>query len=172
LDYPIYDQVLELQSLVLSDLLLSERLARVRDVEFRTEQSDDVLTVSELFATLYQGIWTEITASTADLAPEISSLRRGLQRHHLNILTNLVLRRSFWDALEAQTFPDFMGVLTTLGAPEDARVLARYQLRQMYDDVGDILGRHQGRMDTTTQAHLEDVRDRIDRVLDAPLVGS
>jgi hypothetical protein len=172
LDYPIYDQVLELQSLVLSDLLLSERLARVRDVEFRTEQSDDVLTVSELFATLYQGIWTEITASTADLAPEISSLRRGLQRHHLNILTNLVLRRSFWDALEAQTFPDFMSVLTTLGAPEDARVLARYQLRQMYDDVGDILGRHQGRMDTTTQAHLEDVRDRIDRVLDAPLVGS
>ncbi len=171
LDYPIYDRVLAVQSLALSDLLLSDRLARVRDVEFRTDAPTDVLTVSELFDTVYQGIWTEITADPAR-PTDISSLRRGLQRHHLNILSNLVLRRSFWDALSAQTFNDFLGLMSTLGAPEDARVLARYQLRRIYDDINTTLSRHRSGLNVATQAHLEDVRDRISRVLAAPLTGA
>jgi hypothetical protein len=169
LDYPIYEQVLEVQSVTLSQLFLADRLARVRDLEFRTD-AEDVLTLSELYGSLYQSIWSEINNPDA-AAPEISSLRRGLQRHHLNILSNLVLRRTFWDALNAQSFNEFMATLGTIGAPEDARVLARYQLRQMQDDIGDALSRAGGSMPTTTQAHLEAVRDRIARVLDAPLLG-
>jgi len=169
LDYPIYERVLAVQSMALSDLMLSERLARVRDMEFKTD-AEDVLTIPELFESVYQGIWSEIAASGDD-TPEISSLRRGLQRHHLNILSNLVLRRTFLDALSAQSFTDFMALASTLGAPEDARVLARYQLRQIAQDVDDTLSRYDGRMAVTTQAHLEDVRDRIQRVLEAPLLG-
>lgn len=169
LDYPIYERVLQVQSLALSELFLSDRLARVRDIEFKTE-AEDVLTLSELFESLYQSVWTEVS-NPADAAPAVSSLRRGLQRHHLNILSNMVLRRTFWDALSAQNFNEFVATLSTLGAPEDARVLARYQLRQIQQDISDVLSRYSGRMEVTTQAHLEDARDRIARVLDAPLLG-
>ena len=168
LDYPIYERVLGIQSLALSDLFLSERLARVRDLEFKTD-AEDVLTLAELYESLYQSVWSEVT--TAADAPAVSSLRRGLQRHHLNILSNLVLRRTFWDALDAQSFNEFVATLSTLGAPEDARVLARYQLRQIEQDVEDTLSQYAGRMEVTTQAHLEDARDRITRVLSAPLLG-
>ena len=170
LDYPIYERVLAVQSMALSDLMLSERLARVRDMEFKTD-TEDVLTIAELFESLYQTVWSEVT-QTEDTVPEVSSLRRGLQRHHLNTLSNLVLRRTLWDALSAQSFTDFMALVSTLGAPEDARVLARYQLRQISQDVEDTLSRYGGRMAITTQAHLEDVRDRIERVLEAPLLGA
>ncbi|MEO1094269.1 MAG: zinc-dependent metalloprotease [Cyanobacteria bacterium J06638_28] len=170
LDYPIYEQVLAVQSLALSDLMLANRLARVRDMEFKTD-SEDVLTIAELFDSLYQSIWAEI-ANPEGTAMQVSSLRRGLQRHHLNILSNLVLRRNFWDALSAQSFTDFTGLVSTLGAPEDARVLARYQLRQLADDVETGLAKYGDKLDVITQAHLEDVRDRITRVLDAPLLGA
>jgi hypothetical protein len=169
LDYPIYERVLEVQSMTLSQLMLSDRLARVRDMEFKTE-ADDVLTLAELYESLYQSVWSEITAAE-ETTPDVSSLRRGLQRHHLNILSNLVLRRTFWDALSSQSFTEFMATLSTLGAPEDARVLARYQLRQIQQDVEDTLSRYSDRLEVTTQAHLEDARDRITRVLDAPLLG-
>lgn len=169
LDYPIYERVLAVQSMALSELMVSERLARVRDMEFKTS-NEEVLTIAELFESLYQSVWSEI-AVPEDAIPEVSSLRRGLQRHHLSILTNLVLRRTFWDTLSAQSFTDFIALASTLGAPEDARVLARYQLRQIVQDVEDTLSQHREQMDVTTQAHLEDVRDRIDRVLGAPLLG-
>ena len=170
LDYPIYERVLAVQTLALSDLMISERLARVRDMEFKTE-TEDVLTLAELFESLYQSIWSEVLAPE-DAPPDVSSLRRGLQRHHLNILSNLVLRRTLWDALSAQDFTDFMALISTLGAPDDARVLARYQLRQIYQDIGDTLSDYEGRMGVTTEAHLQDVRDRIDRVLQASLLGA
>jgi hypothetical protein len=169
LDYPIYERVLEVQSLTLSQVMLSDRLARVRDMEFKTD-SEDVLTLAELYESLYQSVWSEV-AMPHDETPAVSSLRRGLQRHHLNILSNLVLRRTFWDALSSQSFNEFMATLSTLGAPEDARVLARYQLRQIKQDLEDTLSSYNGRLEVTTQAHLEDARDRIARVLDAPLLG-
>ncbi len=168
LDYPIYERVLDIQSLALSDVMLSGRLARLRDTNFRTDETD-IFTIAELFDGLYQGIWTELSAGTV---PELTSLRRGLQRHHLNLLTNLVLRRSFEDALSAQSFPEFAAVLTTLGAPDDARVLARYQLQQMGDDIEAVLNRYGRDMAVTTQAHLEAILDRIDRVLDASVFGA
>ncbi|MDA0266964.1 MAG: zinc-dependent metalloprotease [Cyanobacteria bacterium] len=169
LDYPIYDQVLTLQTLVVSDLMLGDRLARVRDLEFKA-QGEDVLTLAELYESIYTGVWTEILEE-GNGTPAISSLRRGLQRHHLNILSNLVLRRTFWDALAAQSFTDFIALATTLGSPEDARVLARYQLRQMRRDIDGTLSREGDRLDITTRAHLEDARDRIDQVLNASLIG-
>lgn len=169
LDYPIYNRVLAVQSSVLSELMNAKRLARVRDMEFNTK-SGDRLTISELFESLYQGIWSEVAVLEQE-TPEVSSLRRGLQRHHLNILSNLVLRRGRQSLDSAQSFVDFMALRTTLDAPEDARVLARYQLRQIYQDVGRALSRYGRQMDVATLAHWEDVRDRIDRVLEAPLQG-
>ena len=170
LDYPIYDQVLAVQSAVLDELMYGRRLARVRDLEFKTE-SEDRLTIAELFESVYQGIWSEV-AALDEVAPEVSSLRRGLQRHHLDILSNMVLRRDRQAFDPSQSFVAAAAMNATLGAPEDARVLARYQLQQIYRDVGRALSRHGRRMDVVTLAHWEDVRDRVDQVLEAPLLGS
>lgn len=170
LSYPIYQRILSMQSQALSELLSARRLAHVRDLEFKSD-SEDVLTIAELFDTVYQGIWSEV-ASDKGVGGEVSSLRRGLQRHHLNILTNLVLRRSVDDVSSVQSFMDFTALAATLSAPEDSRVLARYQLRQLYEDIEKTLSRDGGRMAVTTQAHWEDVRDRIEQVLEAPLLGT
>ena len=165
LDYPIYEQVLEVQAIALSNLLSAPRLARVRDLEYKSTASD-VMTIAEILNTTYRGIWSEV-AATSEASQNLSSLRRGLQRHHLNILSNLASRRGGDAIASSQSFLDFVALALTIGAPEDARVLARYQLRDIYNDVNRSLRRYGSGMEITTRAHWEEVRDRIARVLDA-----
>ncbi|MEM9452125.1 MAG: zinc-dependent metalloprotease [Cyanobacteria bacterium P01_E01_bin.6] len=168
LDYPAYDTILWMQGLTLSDLLSSERLNRIRDAEL-SYAPGETLALPELFGTLHEDIWTEVMEPSDDDA-SISSIRRGLQRQHLNILSNMALRNT--DAIsDATNFMDFIVALFTLDAPEDARVLARYQLRQLDEEIGRALRRHDDDMDTITIAYLEDTQDRIAKVIDAPLRG-
>ncbi|HEY9644855.1 MAG TPA: zinc-dependent metalloprotease, partial [Chroococcidiopsis sp.] len=166
LDYPIYENLNFLQSLVLSDLLSGDRLGRMRDAELRTSPAE-LLTIPELFETLQTNIWTEVMQPDRD-SVTISSLRRGLQRQHLEILIGMTLRN--FAALEnAVDFTDFIVALRTVDAPDDARVIARYQLNQLQAAIARTL-RHHGRgMDTATRAHLEDVGDRITKALDAQI---
>ena len=51
-------------------------------------------------------------------------------------------------------------------APDDANTLARYQLRQLKEAVENTL-MNRSVLDTYTQAHLEETRDRLIQVLDA-----
>lgn len=165
LDYPIYDNVLGIQSFMLSDLLSSSRLAQLRDAELRGD-AGSVLTISELFDSLQAGIWTEILDDRSN--PTISSLRRGLQRQYMEILIGMTLRNL--TALEnATNFTDFILALQTIDAPEDARAVARYQLMQLEEAIGKTLRHHRRDLDTTTTAHLEEARDRIGKVLEAQI---
>jgi hypothetical protein len=164
LDYPIYDNILFLQTIVLSDLLSADRLARIRDAELRARPGE-VLTLPELFDTLQAGIWSEVMEPADNLT--ISSLRRGLQRQYLDLLANITLQDvSTLD--NATNFLDFITAYLPLNAPEDATVLARYQLRQLQEKVVRTLRRSDS-IDLATKAHLEAVRDRINKVLDAPV---
>ncbi|WP_206069952.1 zinc-dependent metalloprotease [Nodosilinea sp. P-1105] len=167
LDYPIYNRILFVQAIALSDVLYGERLIRLRDAELRTIEAEP-FTLAELFDTLSQTIWAEVLTPGPDPTP-MSSLRRGLQRHHLNILTSLFLRNPD-AAANAPSLLEAIAIDTTYGAPEDARLLARYHLRQLQGAVANYLRRHGQRLDVTTQAYLEDVSDRITAVLNAPLI--
>ncbi|MEO1373214.1 MAG: zinc-dependent metalloprotease [Cyanobacteria bacterium J06635_10] len=142
LDYPIHDLILFMQNLVLYDLLSNDRLSRLKDIELKSE-SGEALTLPELFNTLQDSIWTEVL-KPEDKEIEISSLRRGLQRKYLDILTNMVLRKVY--------------------VPEDARTLAWYKLRQLEEKLEDANSE-----DEYTKAHLLETRQRINKVLDAPL---
>ncbi|MFE4106571.1 zinc-dependent metalloprotease [Almyronema epifaneia] len=162
LDYPIYDRISLLQGIVLVDLLSANRLSRIQELELKAN-SAEVLTVSDLFASLQQGIWRELEADSV----EIGLLRRGLQRHYLNILSGMVLR----SYSQPTTFLELITVVETMSAPEDARVIARYQLRQLARQIDQVL-RKQGRdLDVTTLAHLEDSRERIQQILNAQRVA-
>ncbi|BAU06371.1 zinc-dependent metalloprotease [Fischerella sp. NIES-3754] len=145
LDYPIHDLVLFMQSLVLWDLLSGDRLSRLKDMEFKNK-AENSLTLPELFNTLQNGIWTEI------LKPEgktitISSLRRGIQRQYVETLNEMVLRKQY--------------------VPEDARTIAWYKLKQLSEKLDNVRAE-----DEYTKAHLLETRDRIKKVLDAPLQGN
>ena len=142
LDYPIHDLVLFMQNMVLYDLLSRDRLSRLKDIELKS-RSGEALTLPELFNTLQDSIWTEVL-KPKDKDIEISSLRRGLQRKYLDILTNMVLRKVY--------------------VPEDARTLAWYKLRQLGEKLEDTNSK-----DEYTKAHLLETRQRIKKVLDAPL---
>ena len=149
--------------MTLAEVLYSDRLQRLRDGEFRNPDPQRV-TLEEVYDSLHRSIWSEL--DTTEGSPRINSLRRGLQRYHLDILTNQVLRRSLEDAINANTFMDFMATLITLEAPEDARLLARAQLRQLATEIQQVL-RQGDRLDRLTRAHLEAVSDRITQTLNA-----
>lgn len=170
LDYPIYDRILLVQGLALSDVLYSDRLRRLRDGELKAGP-EETLTLPELFDRVGTMVWSEVF-SGGDQASDLSSLRRGLQRHHLSLLSNLVLRRSFSDLERSQDVLDAVGIFSTIGAPEDARVLARYQLQQIEGAIATTLQRQGNALNLSSRAHLEDVRDRILKTLNAPLQGS
>ncbi|MEH2279896.1 MAG: zinc-dependent metalloprotease [Nostoc sp.] len=182
LDYPIHDRILSFQSAILRSLLDSDRLNRLQDIELKTLPGQ-ALSIPELFDTLQTGIWTEVFAP-GEPKP-ISSIRRSLQREHLNILLQMMLG--------------------TTNTPEDGRTLAWYELRQLQKAI-DVrlkqLGeqrfaeipplettgvsaalatfalasqekeRHpDGSLDTYTLAHLEASGDRITKALNAQLLS-
>ena len=149
LDYPIRDSIFLVQSLVLRDLLSSDRLSRLQDIELKS-QPKQALTLPELFDTLQTGIWTEVLKPDGKLV-QISSLRRALQREHLNLMTSMVLR--------------------TESVPEDARTLAWYKLRQLREQLNKTLA-HSKKLDEYTKAHLEETSDRINKTLNAQLRSS
>ncbi len=166
LDYPIHERILSLQTFVLSDLLSSERLQRLRDTELKTT-AGQALTLPELFDTLLQGIWTEVLQPTNDLT-QVSSLRRSLQRQHMNLLVNLALRnRLSLDKID--NFLDFVVGIQTSNPPEDARTLAWYQLRQLRDRLATVLRDRGDKLDIYTKAHLEEASDRIAKAIDSKL---
>lgn len=146
LDYPIHDSIYMMQSLVLKELLSGDRLTRLRDIELKSQPSQ-ALTLPELFDTLQNGIWTEVVQPKGKLI-QISSLRRALQREHLNMMTSMVLRNA--------------------SVPEDARTLAWYKLRQLRDKLNKSLS-NSGKLDDYTQAHLEETRDRVNKALNAQI---
>ncbi|MCC5659313.1 zinc-dependent metalloprotease [Nostoc sp. XA010] len=142
LDFPIHDLVLFMQGSVLRDLLSGDRLSRLKDIELKTKPGN-ALSLPELFDTLQSDIWTEVIKPKGQ-PMKIASLRRGLQRQYLDILTGMVLRKEY--------------------VPEDARTLAWYKLKQLDEKLKGVNSE-----DEYTKAHLLETRDRIEKVLNAPL---
>ncbi|WP_373537048.1 zinc-dependent metalloprotease [Microcoleus sp.] len=146
LDYPIGDRITFLQRFVLRVLLSPTRLARLRDVELKSAP-ETALRLPELFDTLQKDIWKEVLQPEKKM--QISTFRRSLQREHLAILMGMVLRKT--------------------SAPEDARTLAWYELRQLREGLSKSIRNLDRNADAYTRAHLEETRDRISKVLNSQI---
>lgn len=153
IDFPIHGMVGGMQATILGALLHNGRLARMIDNEVRMPNGAEAYTVAELFSTLTDAIWLEITPPRAP--GSIDSFRRNLQRTHLQEMIDIL-----HDIRTPGTPP----------APEDARSLARLEL----NDISDRLQRalRSGSLDRTTRAHLMESQARIARALDASLMLS
>ncbi|TWU08299.1 zinc-dependent metalloprotease [Stieleria varia] len=152
--WPIHDRVLGLQSSALTWLMNPTTLRRVFDNEMRLDPDVDTLTLPELLSTLSQAAWSELDqecpADRNERKPMISSLRRDLQREHVQRLMDLVLQPS-----------------TRTAANKPISNLAGMELRELKDKIANRLKKCGDKMDSYTKAHLTEVGDRIDQALRA-----
>ena len=153
-DYPVHEVILMWQDRVLGRLLDPLVLERIRDNELKVPADQDALTTAELFERLGKAVMREVTeiqpGEYTPRKPAISSLRRGLQRAYLTRLARLTL--------EGGT------------ANPDAQALAADQLRSLDAQIEALLAKPELKLDAPSRAHLADLRERIDKVLDADLV--
>src|SRR5208282_2824572 len=125
-DFPINERVLAIQRIVLSRCFDPSVLSRLQNQELQSDPKNKPLKMSEVFQTLTESIWGQLTPGK-DAA--LATMRRNLQRDHLDRLCRLVLgqRRS--------PFDDMYGYAVFLGGsgtpPADARSLARLHLQRI-----------------------------------------
>ncbi len=151
--WPVHDRVMGMQASALTMLMNPTTLRRVLDNEFRTESDADALTLPELMKEVTGAVYTELDvelngATFTDRQPMISSLRRNLQSQ----LTDRLISLSADDR--------FM--------PRPIRTLALHHLRNLDTQIEAVLElANDGQVDAYTVAHLEDLRDRVDKTLNS-----
>ena len=156
-DFPLHAWAATQQGSLLGQLLDPAVLARIRDAELRAAPNEDVFTIPELFDSLATAVWSEaagpISGPTGRRSEpgRITSVRRDLQRAHLNRMIAMV-------------------VAPPAGLPEDARAVARMTLTSLATQLERALARGGDRLDPYTRAHLTDSRERIAQALDAPMI--
>lgn len=152
--WPIHDRILGLQASALTWVMNPTTLRRVYDNEIRLRKDVEALTLPELLKTIGDSVWNELDMNCPekknDRQPMISSLRRNLQREHMQRLIDLVLETE-----------------TDTAAYKPISNLARMELRRLSDKIEVTLKRCAENMDAYTEAHLTEVKQRTDRALSA-----
>ena len=150
--WPIHDRISGLQAVALTRLMNPTTLRRVFDNEFRVPADQDALTVPEVIDSIATAVWTELEQSPSGSftarKPMISSLRRNLQREHMDRLIDLSLKG-----------------LGSGAASKPVQNLATAKLRDLkakLEKFKDASG-----LDPYTKSHLDDARARVAKILDA-----
>ncbi len=152
LDYPIQDTVLQMQSMILSQLINSQTLTRLSDSEITIAADQDAYTLAEHMNLLTRGIFSELFPEKAEgeftnRKPFINSYRRNLQRETLRSLSMMVSQPT--------------------GAPEDARTLARMHLTTLDQQATTLLQSPGLKLDDYSRAHLMSIQAKIKQILEA-----
>ncbi len=155
--WPIHDKIMGVQSSVLTMLMNPTTLRHIYDNEFRIPQDQDIVTLPEILDTVSGEVWNELeqvpeNAHTARM-PAISSLRRNLQREHINRLVDLSLPGA-----------------GTSSAYKPISNLARLQLRQIQEKAAAFIEQAGDKLDPYSKAHLSDLETQINKALDAEYI--
>jgi hypothetical protein len=150
-DYPLNQRILSIQRVVLDQVFDPSVLTRVQNNALKADKDEKALTIAEMFRCLTDGIWSEGDKVEGG-KPRVPSsvILRNLQREHLRNLFALVVGGQG-------------------SAPPDARSLARMHLRDISKRIDAMLIDKQVVVDDTSRAHLEESRERIDKVLKASM---
>ncbi|MCA9106237.1 MAG: zinc-dependent metalloprotease [Planctomycetales bacterium] len=155
--WPIHDRILGLQASTLTQLMNPSTLQGVYDNEFRVPLDQDALTLPEMMQTIRAEIWSELGGvgdqQFTSRQPAISSLRRNLQREHLERLIDLMLQGGGSGA-----------------ASKPIATLALSQLQSLKGEIEALLANAGDRLDPYTKAHLQDSALRINKAIDASFV--
>lgn len=155
--FPVHDRIMGIQATALTLVMNPTTLKRVYDNEFRVPSTQDTLTLPEVMTTITNEIWSELDASGGKTFDNrnamISSLRRNLQREHLQRLIDL-------------SMPD--GMSGAAAKPISNLALAHLRdIRARIDKVIDVKNNQKKSADDYTFAHLSEAALRIDKALDA-----
>mgnify|MGYP001293414684 CR=1 FL=1 len=152
--WPIHDRIAGIQSSVLTMLMNPTTVRRVYDNEMLIPADQDALTLPEMLDTINNAVWSELEKAPSRRytarQPMISSLRRNLQREHLDRLIDLALGQ---------------GASNASGKP--VANLAVLKLRQLDEKLAGLVEKPSGNLDAYTLAHLTEAHHRIQKVLDA-----
>lgn len=156
--WPIHDRIMGIQANVLAMLMYPSTLRRIYDNEFLVSADEDALTLPELLDTVSNEIWSELDQKPekkyTDREPMISSLRRNLQREHLELLIDL--SRS-----------DYMGT----AAYKPIATLVVEKLHEIKENkIDPVLEESDENLDPYTKAHLKDASIQIKKALEAHYV--
>jgi hypothetical protein len=86
-DYSISTVLLDIQRALLNQLMSGGVATRILDSEPKAASRAESFRLSELYGRLNREVWSEL-----DRRGDIPALRRELQREHVNLLSNLLLR--------------------------------------------------------------------------------
>ena len=146
------------QTAVLNTLLQDSRLSRLAEQEaFATPQAP-AYPIADLFGDLHRGIFSELSAAR----PNVDAYRRNVQRAWVDQMDRLITTPL------APTIPPgaaFPGFTPPPPRPADARALARADLVTLDGQLRASLLRT---TQAVTRAHFQDLRARIDRILNPP----
>ncbi len=156
--WAVHDRILGAQAAAITMVMNPTVLKRVYDNEFRVPADQDMLTLPELMSAITGTIWKEIetgpSSSYSNRKPFISSLRRNLQREHLERLIDLSMPGTVRGA-----------------AGKPISNLATAKLRDLRERIKRIMDSDgAGRIDDYSKAHLAEAGLRIDKVLDAQYI--
>jgi hypothetical protein len=168
-EYPLYERILRIQRIVLSELLDPSVLSRIQNNALKADKDEQALLVAEVFRSLTDGIWNEVPngAANGDGRRSTSIIRRNLQRQHVQDLSRLVLGPRSRYGFEEGYY--YFG-MRSRAVPPDARSLARMHLREIGQRIDQVLAAGgPAAMDDTTRAHLEECKERINKVLTASM---
>lgn len=142
IEYPLINQVRNVQTTPLRYIYNPTTLARINDIEKLYKSGEDVYTMTEMFQDVRRAIWAEVISGK-----NVNAYRRNLQREHLATLVDMVTDR-------------------TSPYPADARTLARVDLRTLKGALSSALG---GNPDTITRGHLEESLATVNAALEASM---
>ena len=150
MEFNIHDLVGGMQFRCLTTLLNPFTIGRIQDNQVKFDDDDDVYTLAEHINTIADTVWSELNDADrkgTDRKPYICSLRRNLQRRFTDILMGMVLSDP------GRT------------VPPDANAISRQCVTRLSEKIGKVLKK--GDLDATSEAHLADVKNRIDKALEA-----
>ncbi len=155
--FRINDRILAIQASTLTNLLNPMTLGRVLDNESFIPSDEDAVTLPEVMNKVTTAAWDEIDGSSTkrytNRNPMISSLRRNLQREHLQRLIDLSMQSDGYVA-----------------AQKPIATLATSKLRELQRKIDATLDGGAQRLDDYTRAHLEESSVRIAKALDAQYI--
>ncbi len=149
-DFNIHDFVIASQYRCMFTLMNPFTIGRIHDNQVKFNEDQEVYTLAEHITDLSDSIWSELDdkdRTGTNAKPYVNSFRRNLQREHLNLLMELIL-----------TEPGGM-------VPADANAIARLTAGKLSSKIGKTL--KGSKLDVATEAHLTDVKTRIDKALEA-----
>ncbi|MDO8665650.1 MAG: zinc-dependent metalloprotease, partial [Gemmatimonadales bacterium] len=150
------DRVRQRQVALLTTILQDARLSRLVEQAAFATPATPAYTVADLVGDVRRGLYSELAA----VRPAVDTYRRNLQSAFVDQMDRLI--NTPLATPLPPGFGGFPGFTPPPPRPADARALARAELRDLDTSLRAVILRTTER---TTKAHFEDLRARIDRVL-------